>query len=43
MYVFYGVFTAVGFVIWWRAQRQAARPIEILPPDPSPRRPDEEA
>ncbi|NYF26519.1 MULTISPECIES: nicotinamide riboside transporter PnuC [unclassified Microbacterium] len=42
MYVFYGVFTAVGFVIWWRAQRTAAPPIEILPPDPSPRRPEEE-
>ncbi|KTR76661.1 membrane protein [Microbacterium oxydans] len=42
MYVFYGVFTAVGFVIWWRAQRTAAHPIEILPPDPSPRRPEEE-
>ena len=42
MYVFYGVFTAVGFVIWWRAQRTAAHPIEILPPDPSPRRPEDE-
>lgn len=42
MYVFYGVFTAIGFVIWWRAQRSAAQPIEILPPDPSPRRPEEE-
>ena len=42
MYVFYGVFTAVGFVIWWRAQRRAAHPIEIIPPDPSPRRPEED-
>ena len=42
MYVFYGVFTAIGFVIWWRAQRTAAHPIVILPPDPSPRRPEEE-
>lgn len=42
MYVFYGVFTAIRFVIWWRAQRTAAHPIEILPPDPSPRRPEEE-
>ncbi|QYM64277.1 nicotinamide riboside transporter PnuC [Microbacterium sp. Se5.02b] len=41
MYVFYGGFTATGFFIWWRAQRRAAQPIEILPPDPSPRRPDE--
>lgn len=42
MYVFYGVFTAIGFAIWWRAQRTAAHPIEILPPDPSPRRPEDE-
>lgn len=42
MYVFYGIFTAIGFVIWWRAQRRAEHPIEILPPDPSPRRPEEE-
>ena len=42
MYVVYGVFTAIGFVIWWRAQRTAAHPIEILPPDPSPRRPEDE-
>ena len=43
MYLFYGVFTAVGFVIWWRAQRTADHDIEILPPDPSPRRQDEPA
>ncbi len=43
MYVFYGAFTAVGFVIWWRAQVRAAHPIEIIPPDPSPRRADDEA
>ena len=42
MYVFYGAFTATGFVVWWRAQVRAARPIEILPPDPSPRRADED-
>ncbi len=24
MYVFYGVFTLVGFFVWWRAQRRAA-------------------
>ncbi|WP_334151074.1 nicotinamide riboside transporter PnuC [Microbacterium sp.] len=41
MYVFYGLFTATGFVIWWRAQSQAKHPIVILPPDPSPRRPEE--
>ncbi|GAA2940178.1 nicotinamide riboside transporter PnuC [Microbacterium luteolum] len=43
MYVFYGAFTAVGFVVWWRAQVRAAHPIEIIPPDPSPRRADESA
>jgi len=43
MYLFYGVFTAIGFVIWWRAQRREAAPIEILPPDPSPRRTDDDA
>jgi nicotinamide mononucleotide transporter len=42
MYVFYGVFTAVGFVIWWRAQRSAAHPVVILPPDPNPRRPEDD-
>ena len=43
MYVFYGAFTAIGFVVWWRAQVRAAHPIEIIPPDPSPRRADESA
>ena len=43
MYVFYGAFTAIGFVVWWRAQARAAHPIEIIPPDPSPRRADESA
>lgn len=42
MYVFYGIFTAVGFVIWWRAQRSAAHPVVILPPDPNPRRPEDD-
>ena len=42
MYVFYGIFTAVGFVIWWRAQRSAAQPVVILPPDPNPRRPEDD-
>ncbi|MDQ0727691.1 nicotinamide riboside transporter PnuC [Microbacterium sp. W4I20] len=36
MYVFYGAFTAVGFVVWWRAQVTAARAVVIIPPDPSP-------
>jgi len=43
MYVFYGAFTAIGFVVWWRAQARAAHPIEIIPPDPSPPRADESA
>ncbi|WP_180969016.1 nicotinamide riboside transporter PnuC [Microbacterium aurantiacum] len=37
MYVFYGVFTAIGFVVWWRAHAASAPPVEIIPPDPSPR------
>lgn len=37
MYVFYGVFTAAGFVVWWRAHAASAPPVEIIPPDPSPR------
>ncbi|WP_435748359.1 nicotinamide riboside transporter PnuC [Microbacterium sp. PMB16] len=37
MYVFYGAFTATGFIVWWRAQVRASRPVEIIPPDPSPR------
>lgn len=41
MYVFYGAFTAVGFVVWWRAQVTAARAVVIIPPDPSPHRDDD--
>ncbi len=33
MYVFYGVFTAVGFVVWWRAQGRKPA-VETLLPDP---------
>ncbi|MEV8249830.1 nicotinamide riboside transporter PnuC [Microbacterium sp. NPDC076768] len=36
MYVFYGVFTAVGFVVWWRAQRSAQALAAIPPAHPSP-------
>ena len=42
MYVFYGAFTATGFVVWWRAQVTAGRSVEIIPPDPSPRRADDD-
>ncbi|MEJ1922776.1 nicotinamide riboside transporter PnuC [Microbacterium sp. KHB019] len=34
MYVFYGAFTAVGFVVWWRAQANAKPHIETIMPDP---------
>lgn len=34
MYVFYGAFTAVGFVVWWRAQTNAKPHIETIMPDP---------
>lgn len=33
MYVFYGVFTAIGFVVWWRAQGRKPA-VETLLPDP---------
>ena len=34
MYAFYGVFTAIGFVVWWRAQANAKPRIETIMPDP---------
>jgi nicotinamide mononucleotide transporter len=34
MYVFYGVFTAIGFVVWWRAQASAKPQIDTIMPDP---------
>lgn len=34
MYVFYGAFTAVGFVVWWRAHANAKPRIETILPDP---------
>ena len=34
MYVFYGGFTAVGFVVWWRAHANAKPTIETILPDP---------
>lgn len=35
MYVFYGVFTLIGFFVWARAQRSAKPSIETLLPDPT--------
>lgn len=34
MYIFYGVFTAVGFIVWWRAQANAKPRIDTIMPDP---------
>ncbi|GAA3695863.1 nicotinamide riboside transporter PnuC [Zhihengliuella alba] len=34
MYLFYGVFTLVGFFVWWRAQRESKPRIETRLPDP---------
>ncbi len=34
MYVFYGAFTAVGFIVWWRAQANAKPHIDTIMPDP---------
>jgi nicotinamide mononucleotide transporter len=36
MYVFYGVFTAIGFVVWARAQKGAKPRIDTIVPDPWP-------
>lgn len=30
MYLFYGVFTAAGFIVWWRAQRRITRSVDEL-------------
>lgn len=35
MYLFYGVFTLVGFFVWARAQRREKPAVEILHPDPT--------
>lgn len=40
MYVFYGVFTAIGFVVWCRAQANAKPRIETILPDPTVHRAD---
>ena len=40
MYVFYGAFTAVGFVVWCRAQASAKPQIETILPDPTVHRTD---
>ena len=37
MYVFYGAFTAIGFVVWCRAQANAKPQIETILPDPTVR------
>ncbi|MFJ4172429.1 nicotinamide riboside transporter PnuC [Microbacterium sp. NPDC089696] len=36
MYVFYGVFTAIGFVVWCRAQANAKPQVDTLMLDPRP-------
>ena len=35
MYVFYGVFTLIGFFVWWRANANAKPRIETTMPDPT--------
>jgi len=40
MYVFYGAFTAIGFVVWCRAQANAKPQIETILPDPTVHRTD---
>ncbi|SJN35903.1 Riboflavin transporter PnuX [Mycetocola reblochoni REB411] len=31
MYVFYGAFTAVGFIVWWRIDRASSRVVRLGP------------
>ncbi|GAB2897366.1 nicotinamide riboside transporter PnuC [Neomicrococcus lactis] len=35
MYVFYGVFTLVGFFVWWRAKNNEKPQVETIMPDPT--------
>ena len=41
MYVFYGVFTAIGFVVWARAHRGDKPVVDTLLPPPQVQRPEE--
>ena len=41
MYVFYGVFTLIGFFIWARARAREKPAVETLMPDPRLQDPDE--
>ncbi|MCO1339865.1 hypothetical protein BJH93_13345 [Kocuria polaris] len=34
MYLFYGVFTLIGFFVWWRAEKQDKPQVETRLPDP---------
>ena len=34
MYLFYGVFTLIGFFVWWRANARAKPRVETLHLDP---------
>lgn len=37
MYVFYGIFTLIGFFVWWRAKINEKPQVEIVMPDPTVR------
>lgn len=34
MYLFYGVFTLIGFFVWWRAKNNEKPRVDVLMPDP---------
>ena len=34
MYLFYGVFTLIGFFVWWRAKNNEKTRVDVLKPDP---------
>ena len=34
MYLFYGIFTLIGFFVWWRAKNNEKPKVDVLMPDP---------
>ncbi|MCC9197673.1 nicotinamide riboside transporter PnuC [Arthrobacter sp. zg-Y820] len=34
MYLFYGVFTLIGFFVWWKAKNNEKPKVDVLMPDP---------
>lgn len=34
MYLFYGIFTLIGFFVWWKAKNNEKPRVDVLMPDP---------